>query len=92
MRIFKFFETPLLILFILSSFNLFAQFSKTHYIPPVATTGDGAANPLDQYLYISTPNETPVDVTITPIGGESITVSVSEPRTEASRSICDCYC
>ena len=40
--------TLLLILFIFS-INSFSQFSKTHYIPPIATTGQGAADALDQF-------------------------------------------
>ncbi|MGY8919996.1 MAG: IgGFc-binding protein, partial [Flavobacteriales bacterium] len=71
------FKLSLFSLFFLFSLNSFSQFSKTHYIPPVATTGSGAANPLDQYLYVSTPNEIPFDVTITPIGGTPTTISVS---------------
>ncbi len=54
-----------------------AQFSKTHYIPPIGTTGSGPATPEIQYLYISTPNETPFNVTINPIGGTPQTVQVS---------------
>ena len=68
------------LLFILVCFlfqNINAQFSKTHYIPPIATTGSGPAAPQTQHLYISTPNEIPFDVTINPIGGTAITVQVS---------------
>ena len=45
------------------------------------TTGNGAANPLEQYLYISTPSETPVNVIIKPLGGTEIigTTSNSDP-------------
>ena len=45
------------------------------------TTGSGAASPLDQYLYISTPSETPVNVVIKPMGGVEIsgTASNSDP-------------
>ena len=67
-------------LFILVCFvfqNISAQFSKTHYIPPIATTGSGPAAPQTQHLYISTPNEIPFNVTINPIGGTPITVQVS---------------
>ncbi|GIR20796.1 MAG: hypothetical protein CM15mP36_00030 [Flavobacteriales bacterium] len=66
-----------LILIALSSNNTIAQYSKSHYIPPITTTGNGAANPLDQYLYISTPSETPVNVVIKPMGGTDITGTVS---------------
>ena len=69
-----------LILFVLICFvfqNINAQFSKTHYIPPIGTTGSGAASPQIQYLYISTPNEIPFNVTINPIGGTPETVQVS---------------
>ena len=61
-----------LILFVLICFvfqNINAQFSKTHYIPPIGTTGSGAASPQIQYLYISTTSEIQFNVTINPIGG-----------------------
>ena len=57
--------------------NVLAQYSKSHYIPPITTTGNGAANPLDQYLYISTPSETPVNVVIKPMGGTEISGTAS---------------
>ena len=69
-----------ILLFILVYFvfqDISAQFSKTHYIPPIATTGSGPASPQTQHLYISTPNEIPFNVTINPIGGTPITVQVS---------------
>jgi gliding motility-associated-like protein len=63
------------ILFLLVGFSVFAQFSKTHYIPPLSgSDGQSAQN---QYLYISCPNITPVNFTITVLGGNSITGSVS---------------
>ena len=74
-----------LIFFCLISFcwnHSLAQFSKTHYIPPVATQGFGASESESQYLYISTPNENPISVTIFPIGGTPETnenVSNSNP-------------
>ncbi len=67
----------LFILILLSSNYLISQYSKSHYIPPLTTTGNGAANPLEQYLYISTPSETPVNVVIKPIGGVEITGTAS---------------
>ena len=73
--------TLLFILFIFS-INSFSQFSKTHYVPPLATQGFGASEPEDQYIYVSTPNENPISVTIFPIGGTPITnnnVSNSNP-------------
>ena len=51
--------------------NVNAQLSKIHYIPPLS----GPPYPLQsapdagQYLYISTPSVTNVNVVITPIGG-----------------------
>ena len=71
----------LFILILLSSNYLISQYSKSHYIPPLTTTGNGSANPLEQYLYISTPSETPVNVVIKPVGGVEIagTASNSNP-------------
>lgn len=69
-----------LFLFILiSSINCFSQFSKIHYIPPITATNLGGSTKIDktQYIYISTPNTTPVNVTITPIGGTPFATTVS---------------
>jgi hypothetical protein len=54
--------------------NGFAQFSKTHYIPPLIS-----ANGLveDQYLYISTPSTKNVNLKIITIGGAVINATVN---------------
>ena len=44
------------------------QLSKKHYIPPLTSAEYGNANPENQYIYISTPNNLNVNYTITPIG------------------------
>ncbi|TNJ43191.1 T9SS type B sorting domain-containing protein [Tamlana fucoidanivorans] len=68
---------PLLFVFYLLIGNfVFAQLSKTHYIPPL-TSGPDNAIPQDQYIYISTPNSSLVPYTITEVGGATITGSVS---------------
>jgi len=67
-------KIPLLFLFFLS-LNCIAQFSKTHYIPPLTYASSVA--PGDQYIYISTPSTTPISFTLTPIGGTPITGTVS---------------
>ncbi len=58
-----------------------AQFSKTHYIPPVSGSDNPASSALDQYLYISTPSATPINFKIIQLGGATIlgTVSKSSP-------------
>jgi gliding motility-associated-like protein len=67
------------LLLLLLSVNCFAQFSKTHYIPPLSSSSDVV--PEDQYLYISTPSLTPVNFRIINLGGgiEEGTVSRDEP-------------
>ena len=65
-----------LFLFIFISINCFAQFSKTHYIPPLSGSNSVAAQ--EQYLYISTPSLTPVKVKINAIGIGITNVSVSQ--------------
>lgn len=45
-----------------------AQLSKKHYIPPLSSAEFGNANPEDQYIYISTPNNGNVPYTIIPVG------------------------
>lgn len=68
-----------LVFYILLSLNSNAQFSKTHYIPPLSGSSDIV--PENQYLYISTPTTTPVNFKIKEIGGNIIpgTVSKSTP-------------
>lgn len=56
----------------------FAQFSKTHYIPPVSGSDNPASSAQSQYLYISTPNVNPVNFKIFNLGGATITGTVSK--------------
>src|SRR6187431_1897198 len=64
--------------FIFFTLNCFAQFSKTHYIPPLISA-TGLVE--DQYLYISTPSLTTVNFKIIANGGNVIygTVSSNNP-------------
>jgi len=62
------------ILFTFFSISCFSQFSKTHYIPPLVAQNNLAE---DQYLYISTPNTSSVNLKIIEIGGNIITGVVS---------------
>lgn len=57
------------------SINCYAQFSKTHYIPPLS--GSSSVISEDQYLYISTPNVNPINFRIIELGGGIITGTVS---------------
>ena len=81
MKRLKYIKFTLLFILLIFSINSFSQFSKTHYIPPIGNTGQGSGSPQIQYMYISTPNENPINVIITPIGGTplNVTVSNSEP-------------
>lgn len=63
-----------LFFFFFISISCFAQFSKTHYIPPLTAQNNMAE---DQYLYISTPNTTNVNIKIIEIGGAIINGVVS---------------
>ena len=64
----------LLVLFFLSA-STFAQFSKTHYIPPLSNSN--SIVPDQQYLYISTPSLNEITFRIINIGGDVITATVS---------------
>ena len=64
------------LLFVFVSISCFAQFSKTHYIPPLSGSNSVAAQ--EQYLYISTPSITPVNVKINAIGIGITNVTVSQ--------------
>ena len=66
-----------LIFILLFATNCLAQLSKTHYIPPLTSNPD-AAYPEDHYIYISTPSVKDVKFKIIPIGGISISNSVSK--------------
>ncbi len=55
-----------------------AQFSKTHYIPPLSGSDNASSSAEDQYLYISTPSTTPVNFTIKQLGGTNVTGVVSK--------------
>ncbi|POY40881.1 gliding motility protein [Flavobacterium alvei] len=64
-----------LLLFVFISISCFAQFSKTHYIPPITASSNNIVN--DHYLYISTPNTNNVNFKIIENGGAIITGVVS---------------
>lgn len=63
------------LLFLVMTFSVFGQFSKTHYIPPLSNSDSQA--PQGQYMYISCPSLTPINFKIQQIGGTSITGIVS---------------
>ena len=66
----------LYIIFLFFTITGFSQISKVHYIPPLTnnkSTSGGSSIPLDQYMYLSTPSENNVTVTITPLNGDSPT-------------------
>lgn len=63
-----------LLLFALITLNGFAQFSKTHYIPPLTCQASLAE---DQYIYISTPSLSNVNFKIIENGGVTITGTVN---------------
>ena len=65
-----------ILFFIIISTSCFAQFSKTHYIPPLSGSNSVAAQ--EQYLYISTPSLTPVKVKINAIGVGITNATVSQ--------------
>ena len=56
----------------------FSQLSKTHYIPPLTHAALGNANAVDQWIYISTPSTSAVNVSILPVGGTAQTITVPE--------------
>ena len=68
-------KKTLLFFFTFLSISVFAQFSKTHYIPPLTAASNNF--PGDHYLYISTPSTTDVTLKITAIGGATILEKVS---------------
>jgi gliding motility-associated-like protein len=75
-------KNTLFIFFTFISISCFAQFSKTHYIPPLSSGNSLSVTPQEQYIYISTPSITPVNVKINAIGVgiTNVTVSQNDPR------------
>lgn len=67
--------------FLLVSLSCWAQFSKTHYIPPLSGSENVSSLAEEQFLYISTPNSNPVKFKILQLGSTVIsgTVSKSNP-------------
>lgn len=67
-----------LLCFLLLTISCFAQFSKTHYIPPLSGSDNPSSSAQEQYLYISTPNVNPVNFRIMQLGSTIITGTVSK--------------
>ena len=63
-------------LLLISISKTYSQLSNLHYVPPL-TSGQSNAIFKRQYLYISTPETSNVDVQITPIGGATFNITVS---------------
>ena len=53
---------------VLSGIYSYGQLSSLHYLPPISSSNQGNADPLDQYFYISTPSTDPVSFSIIPVG------------------------
>ena len=72
----------LYIFILLLSSLTFSQLSRTHYIPPLTHAALGNANAVDQWIYISTPSTSAVNVSILPVGGtaQTITVQNNQPQ------------
>ena len=67
-----------IVLFLIGGFYGSSQLSKIHYIPPLAYADDNINSTPNngQYLYISTPSASDVNVVITPIGGAPQAIAV----------------
>ncbi|MBV1888046.1 MAG: T9SS type B sorting domain-containing protein [Urechidicola sp.] len=88
MKIAKYIKGILCLLTVCVAFEATAQFSKTHYIPPITAHDTHKTSlPKEQYLYISTPSTTSFNVKITPVGGapENFTISNGSPIEYAIR-------
>lgn len=56
----------------------FAQLGKLHFIPPLTAADPTNAQPVDQYIYLSTPSVTNITYTITPVGQPASSVITGE--------------
>ena len=70
-------KIPLLFI-LLFAVNCLAQFSKTHYIPPLTSNTSAGVTPQDHYIYISTPSIQDVKFKILQIGGITVTGTVNK--------------
>ncbi|OXA68439.1 hypothetical protein B0A58_15530 [Flavobacterium branchiophilum NBRC 15030 = ATCC 35035] len=68
-------KSSLVLIVLFGTLNVFSQFSKTHYIPPVSNSDSQV--PQGQSMYISCPSTTPIAFTITKIGGQVISGTTS---------------
>ena len=66
-----------LVVFFLTTTVGVAQLSRTHYIPPITAAPNGNATPQNQYLHVSTPTQTPVNVAVNQLGAGVVNYSVS---------------
>ena len=58
-------KTKLFFLIFISLYqNISAQLSRTHYIPPITAASNNNALPQNQYLHISTPSTSIINVEI----------------------------
>ncbi|MEC4049873.1 T9SS type B sorting domain-containing protein [Flavobacterium sp. SUN046] len=64
-----------IIIFFAVSINCIAQFSKTHYLPPLSNSSFVAVG--EQFIYISCPSITPINFQLKEIGGATINGTVS---------------
>lgn len=68
-------KRALFIFFVFLSVGCFAQFSKTHYIPPLSNSN--SQEPQGQFMYISSPSLKKINFKIIQIGGITINGTVS---------------
>lgn len=73
----KFTKALILIITLLFTIVGYAQFSRTHYIPPLTGSIQAGQEAQQQFIYISTPTVTDVNVRIIPIGGTPVEMTVS---------------
>ena len=71
-------KKKLFLYILLLSISSFAQFSKTHYLPPLSGSNNISSSAQEQYIYISTPNVSPVNFRIMQLGSTVITGTVSK--------------
>ena len=65
------------LIFISFCLQVSAQLSRTHYIPPITAASNNNALPQNQYLHISTPSISTINVEINQLGVGVSNFSVS---------------
>lgn len=79
-------KVPFLVIFFFC-LQSYSQLGKLHFIPPLTSADPGNSQPLDQYIYLSTPSASTVAYTITPVGQPASAIITGEVSNTAPQVV-----